>query len=276
MMKHLLYILAIGLLFIPQYSCLKDEMYKGPATINEITFSPTTVTPDDQVVVSIKTSDLKGITSAKISYTVNGTAQADINMAENPTFTFTGSIPKQADKAVVKFIVSVLNKSGFTTSTVEKIYTVGAIPPDFSNLVLNEIDGNSKTIELFNKGAKAIPLVGVTLTKNNTAVWWTGTAAAGNIAAGGYVQIVQGNSDPNFAGASGISNKQSLKFELKDPGGASRGIFLRGDEGTLGGTISDISPKSYQRIPNGTGDWKLAAPTTGAANAANGDNIPQN
>lgn len=280
-MKNLLYkTLVAGLLFFGLTSCVEDNMYEGPATINEITYIPTTVTPDDPVVVTVKATDLQGVVSAKINYSVNGTSQTGIDMTAGSNGNFTGSIPKQADKAVVKFTVSVLNKAGFTTTSAEKTYTVGAIPPDYSNLVLNEIDGNSnsKSIELYNKGTKALSLEGVTLIKNNGGTaWWTGTAASGAIAPGGYILIIQSNPDnPNLSGNAGISPKQSLKFELKDPSGISRGIFLRGDEATLGGAISDTAPKSYQRIPNGTGDWKMAAPTNGAANATTGDTIPQN
>ena len=176
-----------------------------------------------------------------------------------------------------------IGTSGATNGTSTTGYTKigeedGSI--DFADLVLNEIDGNSKSIELYNKGTVAIPLLGVTLWKNETAsAWWTGTAPSGSIAPDSYVLIYQtgtnpGDDDvPGFVGANGISPQQTLKFELRDPEGNSLGVFQRGGP-TWGTSISTVAPNSFQRIPNGTGDWKQAAPTNGAANAATGTDIP--
>jgi len=151
---------------------------------------------------------------------------------------------------------------------------------DFTDLVLNEIDGNSKSIELFNKGTKAIPLIGVTLWKNETtSAWWTGSAASGSIAPDSYVLIYQTGQNPNesdapgFVGANGISAGQTLKFELRDPDGNSIGVFQRGGP-VWSQSISSVAPNSFQRIPNGTGDWKQADPTNGEANAESGTDIP--
>lgn len=259
-------------------SCVEDEMYKGPANIEKIEFTPSKVTPDNDVTVTATITDLQGVTAAKIQYKVNGGAQSDVNMTKGSGDTFTGVIPKQADKAVVVFTVSADNKAGVTAISNEQTYTVGAEPIDYTKLVLNEIDGNSKAIELYNTGTVALSLKGVSLIKNNdgSKSWWTGTDESGKIPAGGYVVIIQSNpNNPHLSGGAGISPKQNLKFELLGPDGASLGLFLRGDEGALGGGISDTAPKSYQRIPNGTGSWKLATPTNGSANPASGDDIPQ-
>ncbi len=258
-------------------SCVEDNPYESPATISSVTYSPNAVTTADAVTVTTAVSDLQGVTSAKIHYTVDGVVQTDIPMTSNGDGTYSGTIPAQANGATVKFSVIVVNKAGLTTISKEQTYVVGAAPTDYTQLILNEIDGNSKAVELYNKGAVDIPLDGVSLTKNNGAdTWWTGNVASGSIPAGGYVVIIQSNpNNPNLSGNAGISNKQSLKFELKAPNGTSLGIFLRGSEGNLGATISDISPKSYQRTPNGTGDWKLATPTNGAQNPATGTDIPQ-
>lgn len=273
-MKNILFSL-LAMLSISTISCVEDEMYKGPAVIETVTFTPSTVTPDDPVTVNATVKDLQGIVSAKILYSVNGGSATEVNMTGSGS-NFSGIIPQQANHASVTFSVTVNNQAGFTTTSKEFSFTVGAIPPDYTQLVLNEIDGNSKAIELYNKGTKALSLEGVTLTKNNSGNWWTASAAAGKIEPGAYILIIQSNSNPEFSGASGISNKQNLKFELKDPSGNSIGVFLRGDENSLGTTISDVSPKSYQRVPNASGDWKLADPSNGSANAATGNDIPQN
>ncbi|MDR1273522.1 MAG: lamin tail domain-containing protein [Odoribacteraceae bacterium] len=263
-------ILAAGLT-----ACVEDEVYVGPATITDVAHAPNAVTPDDDVVVTATITDLQGITSAKIQYKVGtGTLTAVAMTGTAPAYS--GTIPRQADEAEVTFYVEAVNKAGITTKSPERTYTVGAIPTDYTQLVLNEIDGNSKAIEIFNAGAVAIPLEGVTLVKNNDDnPWWTGSAASGSIEPGGYALVIQDNPDAAMSGRSGISPKQNLKFELKAPDGSSLGTFLRGDEGSLSAGISDTAPNSYQRCPNGTGDWKQAPPTNGAANPATGTGIPQ-
>ena len=158
--------------------------------------------------------------------------------------------------------------------------------PDYTKLVLNEIDGISKSIELYNTGTVALSLTGVTLWKNidtppSGTAWWTGTVESGSIVANSYVVIYQTGQNPGgsdvagFVGASGISPKQTLKFELLDPNGQSLGVFVRGVS-PWGTGISDVTPNSYQRIPNGTGNWQQAAATVGSVNAATGTAIPQN
>ncbi|MDR1415673.1 MAG: lamin tail domain-containing protein [Odoribacteraceae bacterium] len=257
-------------------ACVEDNVYVGPATIESVAHAPSAITPTDAITVTATIVDLQGVTSAKIQYKVDAGALTTVAMTAAGN-TYTGTIPQQADGANVVYYVEVVNKAGITTKSPEKNYTVGAAPLDYANLVLNEIDGNSKAIELFNKGAVALPLDGVSLIKNNgSSSWWTGTAASGSIAPGGYVVIIQDNAaNPHLSGGAGISPTQNLKYELKDPDGVSLGIFLRGDESALSAGISDTAPNSYQRCPNGTGDWKLAPSTNGAANPSTGTDIPQ-
>jgi hypothetical protein len=264
-------ILAVGFA-----ACVEDDVYVGPATITDVAYLPNAVTPDDAVSVTATITDLQGVTSAKIQYKVGtGTLTAVTMTGTAPAYS--GTIPQQADEAEVTFYVEAVNKAGITTKSAEKTYTVGAIPMDYTKLVLNEIDGNSKAIELFNAGTVAIPLEGVSLIKNNDAnPWWTGSAASGSIEPGGYALVIQDNSNAAMSGRSGISPTQNLKFELKAPDGSSLGTFLRGDEGALSGSISDTAPNSYHRCPNGTGAWKHAPATNGAANPATGAEIPIN
>ncbi len=269
-------VLALVLLGV---SCVEDEMYRGPANISKVEFTPSAVTTADDVTVVVTVTDLQGITSVKLQYRVNGGSQTELNMTKGSGDTYSAVIPKQADKAVVTFVVVANNEAGIPATSSEQSYTVGAAPVDFANLVLNEIDGNSKSIELYNKGTVPIPLEGVKLIKDNnddSNPWWQGVVENGSIPADGYIVIIQNNPDnPLLSGNAGISAKKCLKFELKSAAGVSLGVFLRGDEANLGKNISDTAPKSFQRVPNGTGDWKLADPTNGSKNPDTGDPIPQ-
>jgi len=146
---------------------------------------------------------------------------------------------------------------------------------DYSQLVINEIDGNGKFIELYNKGTKAISLEKLTLVKNETQTWWSG-ATGKTIGAGEYYVIANGTAivADEYTGASGISAKQTLKFELKKPNGDLIDSFVRG-VAPWATVISDVTPNSFSRCPNGTGNFKLAIPSPKAANPQTGDLIPQ-
>jgi len=147
---------------------------------------------------------------------------------------------------------------------------------DYSPLVINEVDGNGKFVEIYNKGTEPISLENLTLVKNETQTWWTGKADI-TIAGGGYYVVAQPGGTDEFDednGASGISAKQTVKFELRKPNkdvidSFSRGIAPWGD------SISDVAPDSFSRCPDG-GDFKLATPSPKAANPATGAEIPQN
>ena len=147
---------------------------------------------------------------------------------------------------------------------------------DYSTLVINEIDGNGKFVEIYNTGTESVSLENLTLVKNETQTWWTGTADK-SIAAGGHYVIAQIGSTGIFdeaTGASGISTKQTVKFELKNPDKDVIDSFFRG-VAPWGTAVSDVAPDSFSRCPNGIGDFKLATPSPGAANPETGTDIPQ-
>jgi hypothetical protein len=148
---------------------------------------------------------------------------------------------------------------------------------DYSQLVINEIDGNGKFVEIYNKGTEEVSLEKLTLVKNEGQIWWEEKAGK-TIAAGGYYVVAQnGGTDvyDEATGVSGISPKQTLKFELKKPNGDVIDSFSRG-VAPWGITISDVAPNSFSRCPNGTGAFKLATPSPKAANPETGADIPQN
>jgi len=271
----------------------KDPAVKGAMSsmeeglkIESVTVSTANPTPDDDVTIDAKITDVNVISSVALKWKKNGTDQPDVAMTKNAGGLYEATISKQAAGTVVDWTVLATNNKG-NTATETGTITWATLAADYSNLVLNEIDGIAKAIELYNKGAVAIPLAGVTLWKNidtppsASAAWWTGSAASGSIAPGAYVVIYQtgfnpGGADvPGFVGANGISPKQTLKFDLLDPSNQNLGEFVRGAS-PWQTAISDVSPNSYQRIPNGTGSWQQAPSTIGTANAASGTDIPAN
>ena len=154
--------------------------------------------------------------------------------------------------------------------------------PDYSNLVLNELNGTDKFIEFYNKGNLDLTMEGMYIMKDDYVAGATWTADATVVVpAHGYVLLYSADvaidhpeHPENLFFNSGLSSKKTVRITLFMPDGTVRDEFTRGSTGEWGQTISDVKPQSYARIPDG-GDWKLADATPGAANPASGDDIPQ-
>ena len=154
--------------------------------------------------------------------------------------------------------------------------------PDYSNLVLNELNGDTKFIELYNKGNLDLALEGLYIEKDDkTDPIWTGDATL-TVPAHGYLVLYSEDvvadhpeiEGTNYVFFSGLSAKKAIRIALFLADGTQLDIFTRGPEGAeWGATISNVAPQSYARIPDG-GDWKLADPTPGEANPAEGEDIP--
>lgn len=153
--------------------------------------------------------------------------------------------------------------------------------PDYTNVVLNELNGNDKFIEIYNKGNLDLSLEGMTIMKDDYVAGATWTADATVVVpAHGYVLLYSADvaidhpeQPENLFFNSGLSAKKTVRITLFMPDGSVRDEFTRGTTGEWGQTISSVDG-SYARTPDG-GDWKLAEATPGAANPATGEDIPQ-
>ena len=154
--------------------------------------------------------------------------------------------------------------------------------PDYTNLVLNELNGDAKFIEIYNMGNLELSLAGMYIMKDDyvDGAKWTADASM-VIPAHGYVLLYSNNVQadhpelgPEYFFDGGLSAKKTVRITLFMPDGTERDTFTRGSTGEWGQTISDVAPKSYARTPDG-GDWKLADATPGEANPATGEDIPQ-
>ena len=159
-----------------------------------------------------------------------------------------------------------------------------------SGVVLNELSGAAKFIELYNTTDKEISLEGLCLVKYDSSkdggksTTWTGKAGM-KIAAKGYVVLESSDladeaegGDPNYAYESanhvfkgGLSGKKNLKIELVDAQENVLDAFARGEEGAGWNQVSGFNndkKHTFSRVPDGTGEWAYADPTKGAANGA--------
>jgi len=156
--------------------------------------------------------------------------------------------------------------------------------PDYTNIVLNELNGDTKFIEIYNKGELDLTLEGMYITKDGNDdpenSKWTADATV-IIPAHSYILLYSADVQAdhpehpeNLFFNSGLSAKKTVRIALHMPDGSDRDVFTRGSTGEWGQTISNVAPQSYARTPDG-GDWKLADPTPGEANPETGEDIPQ-
>ena len=266
-------ILIIAAAFLALTACVKDEMYKGPSSIDKVVFTPEAPTSISDVVVTATVSGLQKVTAATLKY--NGTEVAMSGSGNS----YSATIPAQADGTNVEFTVTVTNEAGFTTTSDKYSYKVGDPATDWSKLKLNEVSGyggdNEKYVELYNGSDYPIKLTGVTINKDEGLSW---TGIDGEVVPAKGVFLILGAKGSTDRGLStGFSSKKSVLLELFDNTGKKIDQFQRGekmDTGEWGGKLSDNSG-SWSRIPDGTGRWMTTdAKTPGELNAASGVEDP--
>lgn len=269
-------------------SCVKDEMFNGPASISNVSFTPATVTPDDIVTVTATITALKGVETVTLFYKVNVESYTSLIMTAGSDDTYAANIPKQDDKTDVTFYINVITSGGIENQSAEKTYNVGAIPPNYAAIILNEVDGNKKFVELYNNSDNPVNISGMAIIKNGTSLkyedgtpsWVVPTGIIipargfGVIKCNGYTATADPAAVIIGAVGDGMSAKQTLLLELTKPDGTVLNTFQRG-VAPWGVTISAIAATdSYSRCPDGTGAWKTALSTAGKANGASTGDIP--
>ena len=157
-----------------------------------------------------------------------------------------------------------------------------------AGIVLNELSGADKFIELYNTTDKEVSLEGVYVVKYDSSkdggksTTWTG-AKGMTIAAKGYVVLESSDlsdpaedGDPAYAYESanhvfkgGLSGKKNVFIELYNANDEKLSEFKRGEDGAGWNQVSGFNnnkKNTFSRVPNGTGDWAYAAPSKGTAN----------
>lgn len=263
-MKKILFVSLAALLAFA--GCVKDEVYKGPSTIEKVVFSPEAPTSIADVTVTATVTGLQKVTKATLKY--NGT---DVAMSGSGT-TYSGTIPAMADGTEVSFTVTVVNDADFTTVSDKYTYTVGDPATDWSKVKLNEVYGagadEEKFFELWNGSDYPVKLTGVTINKDE-GLCWTGIDGE-VIPAHGFFAIIGAKGTTARGFSSGFSAKKSVRIDLYDPKGTLIDHFQRGDKddsGAWGVGITNYAG-SWSRVPDGTGKWmRTDTFTPGTANS---------
>ena len=264
-MKKFFAIIALALPLL-MTSCLKDEVYGG-ATISDIK-STTAYTADDPVTVTAKVNSLVKVESVNIVYKAG--SQAEQKVAMTGSGEYTGVIPAQPMDTEVSFFIEASTSSMTATSATVK-YKVGAVPIDYSGLILNELNGNDKFIEIYNRGNDIPTLAGVYIEKDGVNVW---VGDSRPLKKGEYLLLY--SEDVTIAGGkhegypealifhSGLSAKKGVRIELKNAGASSVEVFNLA-------TLVKTAPASYSK--GADGKWYHAEATPGAENATSDDPV---
>ena len=262
-------------LIVMMASCVKDKQYAG-INISNVSYTPTAVTEYSDVTVSATITCFKDFT-AKLVYTINDeNTELAMTAVED---VYTAVIPAQPDGTKVSFLIQAMNGE-FTAVSPAMEYEVGAVAVDYSVLRLNELNGNDKFIEIYNSGAEAVNMKGVTIYKDTEKLIWTGTSAV-SVEAGAFLLLYSEDvvlDHPEIDTAlymfhSGLSAKKNVRIELKTPAGDDVDDFNLVDidqNGAAYGYSGNQAPASYSR--NADGNWYYADATPGAANV-DGENI---
>ena len=172
----------------------------------------------------------------------------------------------------------------------------GPTPEAFTGVVLNELSGAAKYIELYNTTDKEIVVYGAYLVKYDSSKdggkSTTWTAAEGmKIPAKGYLVLESSDladeaegGDPAYAYESkdhvfkgGLSGKKNVFIELYDGKDNKLDEFKRGEEGAGWNQVAGFTnnkKNTFSRVPD-AGAWAYAAPTKGTANGEKTGEIEQ-
>lgn len=154
----------------------------------------------------------------------------------------------------------------------------GAQGGNAGTVVLNELDGNEKFIELFNPGSEAVDISGFSLKKDDNKTVYV--APEGTVVDSGAFLVLEGNSSDYSTGfTSGLSADKALKIELFDREGNLLDVFCNPPADPSGtwqdpGTYSGKQGKrSYSRYPDGIGGWFVSESTAGLPNIQGSESI---
>lgn len=217
-MKKIFSIVLLAACALTFNSCVKDEVYPY-ATIsgvsNTVAFSAA-----DEVTVEAKVSALVEVEKVVLNYATDGLNFQEVAMKLNGK-KYVGTIPAFAKGTEVTYFVAATTVSGKTTASNKVAYEVGKAPVDYKGLVLNELNGNDKFIELYNGGDHDIFLGGVMLFKDGgTDAIWTGPEV--NLKKGEYLVLWTTGTpdiDPAYIFNSGLSAKKAVRITLTKPEG---------------------------------------------------------
>jgi hypothetical protein len=269
----LYYIIGTLFIFSMMSSCVKDELFNGPATISNVSNTPVAPNSAETVLVTARVSDLKGLEAVNLLYRTSAAANfITVTMSSDAPYSYHGNIPALAFGTKVEYYIEARNTGGFTTRYPELAaqyanYTVGA--SNLIKLFINEVlsdgtkDGTDPDwVEIYNDsdipaeiGGYAFYDEGIKTSGKPKRVINAGTVIPSK---GFYVLKTE------YTGG-----EYTVEFGLSSSGDA---VYLENASGVIVTsmdflTINLVGKKSYGRLPDG-GDILAVfnTPTRGTSN----------
>ncbi|WP_407402363.1 lamin tail domain-containing protein [Sodaliphilus sp.] len=220
-MKKILSIVLLAIAVLSLNSCVKDEPYPYASVA-----APST---DDgylkgkETVVEAKVSALVDVESVTLKYATDGKTFKDVPMTLSGK-NYVGAIPAQADGTEVTFYVVAKTVAGKESESAKAKFVAGKEKVSYKGLVLNELNGSDKFIELYNGSDKDIDLTGVKMYKDAVGETFDGETWVGSmtIKKGEYLVLwTTGTADidPAYIFNSGLSGKKAVRITICDPDG---------------------------------------------------------
>ncbi|MCF0173153.1 MAG: hypothetical protein HUJ91_05430, partial [Bacteroidales bacterium] len=174
-MKRFLTILSVAALSaFSLQSCLSDQVFQGPPSIDAVSISPKvgSVTPNDDVTVTAKITVTESeITAVALRYTVAQGMENMVNMTKSEENTYTAVIPKQEDGKEVEYYINAVSSNGKSAESAKMKYTVSWTRSEYgklSDVILSEISTGTKFIEIYNTSSLPVDIGGIRFAKNGT------------------------------------------------------------------------------------------------------------
>ena len=254
----------LAVLFVTA-SCMKDEVYVGPANISNVTGTPSAPQSTESVEISAKVTDLKGVTSVKLFYKTHSTAATTVDMTEGENFIYKATIPAYPKDTVVQYYIEVLNSDNLTTKfpanapTALASYTVGA--SNVIKLFVNEVfpDGTKDAtdpdwVEFYNDSEIAVDISGYAFYDDGIKI--SNGVKPKRIIEEGVIIPAKGFL---VIKAETYASQYTVEFGLSTGGDA---VYLENKEGILVAQLDFLGivttgKKSYGRKPDGSSTLQL-------------------
>lgn len=257
-------------------SCVKDEIFVGPASIDQVTTNPVAPQSTETATVSAKITDLKGVTAVKLFYKAStASAFSSVDMTAQENRMYSGTIPAFAKDTKVEYYIEVTNSDNLKTVYPKEApqktasYTVGA--SNVVSLYINEVfsDGTKDAtdpdwFEVYNASEIPVDL-------KDYQIYDEGIKSSLSSASPKSKRVLSSIVIPakGYAVITTEYNSESVTFGLSTSGDA---VYLENPNGVLVAsldfnTIALAGKKSYGHKPDGTGALTIfTTPTKGASN----------
>lgn len=275
---------AIIIIALLASSCVKDEVYVGPANISGVTATPAAPQSTESVVVKAKVTDLKNVTSVKLYFkasTVTAFTSVEMTSLSSEQFMWAGTIPPFAKDVKVEYYVEAVNSDNLTSvfplnaPTTKATYTVGA--SNLIKLFVNEVfpDGTKDAVdpdwvEIYNDSEIQVDLAGYFLYDEGIRASLTGASPKPKRVLGSIVIPPKG-----FTVIATEQNGETVTFGLSTGGDA---VFLENPTGLVVASLDfyttpivTTGKKSYGRKPDGSNTLVLFNNATKGSSNNNAD-----